>query len=190
MRLASAIVLNAYGTSQGVSKAWDTRGRGRAPRPTVPHLNRSKLAKANYVPVTSEKIRNAGESVRLLAAALEATPTPDHHPFDILYKGTKIGIEVKRFEPGRKNLKATIHSGEAGEGSKERKVEFADKSGMKRMYLVVHDMHDPNNEQWFMRRVGDKDDPRSDPNDPRTGWSYNTYAMRGGSLQDMKRWLK
>jgi len=60
-------------------------------------------------------------------------------------------------------------------------VEFADKSGMKRMYLVVHDTHDPDNEKWYARRVGDKGDPRSDPKDPRTGWSYNYYTMHGGT---------
>jgi hypothetical protein len=32
MNLASAIELYGYGTSEGVTKAWDTRGRGRALR--------------------------------------------------------------------------------------------------------------------------------------------------------------
>jgi len=184
VRIATANLLYAYGTSEGVSKAWDSRGRGRAPRPTVPNLNRSALAKANCVPVTSDKIRAAKESVNRLAQALGATVTNDNHAWDLLMNGTKIGIEVKRFMPGRKNLKATIHSGKdvkgsGSQGSKQRKVEFADKSGMKRMYLVVHDTHDPDNEKWYARRVGDKGDPRSDPKDPRTGWSYNYYTMHG-----------
>jgi hypothetical protein len=195
MRLATAITLHAYGTSSGVERAWDTRGRGRAVRPTIPNLNRSKVAKANYVPVTAAKIKAAGESVNILAKAIGGTVTGDHHPWDVLLKGTKIGIEVKRFEPGRKNLKATIHSGAdvkgaKSQGSKERKVEFADKNGMKHMYLVVHDNSTPGKEGWYIRRVGDKGDPRSDPKDPRSGWSYNTYAMKQASLSQLKGLLK
>jgi hypothetical protein len=147
--------------------------------------------------MTSEKIRAAGESVKLLAAAIGGTVTKDNSPWDILVRGTKIGIEVKRFEEGRKHLKATIHSGAnvkgmGSQGSKERKVEFADKNGMKKMFLVVHDMHDPANENWYVRRVGDKDDPRSDPKDPRTGWSYNARTMQGvgPSPASVKRWLR
>jgi predicted kinase len=36
MNLHSVIDLYAYGTSEGVTKAWDTRGRGRKPPPTKP----------------------------------------------------------------------------------------------------------------------------------------------------------
>jgi len=197
VNINAAIALHAYGTSSGVSRAWDTRGRGRAERPTVHNLDRSALAKASYVPITSEKIRAAGDSVKKLAAAIGGTVTSDNSPWDILVRGTKIGIEVKRFEEGRKHLKATIHSGanvrgEGSQGSKERKVEFADKNGMKHMFLVVHDMHDPKNENWYIRRVGDKGDPRSDPKDPRTGWSYNTRTMTpvGSSPAAIRRLIR
>jgi hypothetical protein len=192
MQLASTITLLGYGTSQGMEKAWDTRGRGRAARHTSPQpLNRSALAKQFYSRVTSLKISNAAESVRMVAAALGAQPTPANHPFDALIKGSKIGIEVKRFEPGRKNLKATVHSGKHGGGSKERKVAFADKVKMKKMFLVVHDMHDPKHPSIYVRRMGDRGDPRSDPNDKRTGWSYYIRTMqRVSSLEDLKRIIR
>lgn len=201
MLLATAIVIHGYGTSEGVIKEWDTRGRGRKPRTKVENLNRSKIAKQSYVKVTSEKIKNAAQSVQQLAAALGTQPTANSHPFDILYKGTKVGIEVKRFEPGRKHLKATVHSGATlktkdkgklhNQGSKARKLAFADKTGMQRMYLVVHDMHDPSNVHWYARRMGDKGDPRSDPKDPRTGWSYNTRAMKEvSSPEELKGVIK
>lgn len=195
MNLASSIALLGYGTSSGVEKAWDSRGRGRKTRPTVKNLNRSELAKANYVPVTSDKIRAAGESVNSLAKAIGGIVSRDNSPWDVLKGGTKIGIEVKRFMPGRKNLKATVHSGAnvkgaSSQGSKERKVEFANKSGMKKMFLVVHDTTDPAKEKWYVRRVGDKGDPRSDPKDPRTGWSYNTYSMQQATLSQMKGLIK
>jgi hypothetical protein len=192
VKLATAIALTAYGTSESVRKAWDTRGRGRAERPHVPRLDRSKLAKQFYVPVTSDKIRLAGESVAQLAAAIGGTVTPDHHPFDILYKGTKIGIEVKRFLPGRKNLKVKIHSGGAGEpfNSKEKKVEFADKSGMKQMWIAVHNTTVPGKESWHIRRAGDRGDPRADKNDIRTGWNYHLDNMQKVKLQDIKRYIK
>jgi hypothetical protein len=195
MRIAAAVELYGYGTSQGVERAWDTRGRGRAVRPTIPNLNRSKLSKLYHVDVTGEKIDGSADSVNKLATAIGGTVTADHHPWDILHKGNKVGIELKRFFPGVKNLKATIHSGKdvtgkKSQGSKARKLEFADKSGMKRMYLVVHDTHDPKDEGWYVRRVGNKGDPRSDPEDPRTGWSYNTYAMQRATLGQMKGLIK
>jgi hypothetical protein len=192
VNLSSTVKLFAYGTSQGVREAWDTRGRGRAPRATVPHLNRSKMSKEYYVPVTSEKIQLAKESVAMLAAAIGGTVTPDNSPWDILKNGTKIGIEVKRFLPGRKNLKIKIHSKGEGEpySSKEKKVEFADKHNMKAMYVVAHDTHDPAHEKWYVRRAGDVGDPRADPNDPRTGWNYHIDNMQGGSLQTMKKLIK
>lgn len=80
--------------------------------------------------------------------------------------------------------------GEGSSGSKERKVEFANKNGMQRMYLVVHDTSKPGKEGWYVRRVGDKGDPRSDPKDPRTGFSYNTYSMQPVKLLDMKKVIK
>jgi hypothetical protein len=183
MRIAAAVELYGYGTSTGVERAWDTRGRGRAVRPTVPNLNRSQLAKTTHVDVTPEKIKAAGESVNMLAQAIGGFVSKDNSPWDVLKNGTKVGIEVKRFMPGRKNLKATIHSGknETGkksQGSKARKIEFADQKGMKRMWLVVHDTSDPKEEKWYARRVGNKGDPRSDPKDKGTGWSYNTYTMQ------------
>jgi hypothetical protein len=189
MNLAATINLHGYGTSSGVEKAWDSRGRGRKP------INRSALAKASYVKVTPEKIRAAGDSVNMLAKAIGGVVSRDNAPWDVLKNGTKIGVEVKRFMPGRKHLKATIHSGAdvkglSGQGSKERKVAFADKSGMKKMFLVVHDTSDPAKEKWYVRRVGDKGDPRSDPDDPRTGWSYNTYSMKEASLSQMKRLIR
>jgi hypothetical protein len=195
MDIASTINLHGYGTSSGVEKAWDSRGRGRAPRATVPNLDRSKLSKENYVKVTSEKIRAAGDSVNMLAKAIGGVVSRDNSPWDVLKGGTKVGIEVKRFMPGRKNLKATIHSGAnvkgmGSQGSKERKVEFADKNGMKKMFLVVHDTTDSAKEKWYIRRIGDKGDPRSDPKDPRTGWSYNTYSMKEASLSQMKRLIR
>jgi hypothetical protein len=191
MRLATAITLHVYGTSSGVEKAWDARGRGRKQRPTIPNLNRSALSKANYVPVTADKIRAAGDSVKILAAAIGGVVSNDNNAWDILKNGTKVGIEVKRFMPGRKNMKATIHSGDnikgaRSSGSRERKIEFADNNGMKRMYLVVHDTTTPGKEAWYVRRVGNKGDPRSDPDDPRTGWSYNTYAMQKVTLNQLK----
>ena len=170
MQLATAIL--AYGTSQGAEKAWDTRGRGRKPRPHVEKLDRSKLSKKFSVPVNTEKIRAAAESVKTLASVLGGVVTTNSHPWDILLNGSKVGIEVKRFMPGHKHLKATVHP-----ESREKKVAFADKTKMKRMYLVVHDASNPSKESWFVRRVGDKGDPRSDPKDPRTGWSYNTRKM-------------
>lgn len=195
MQIATAIAIHAYGTSEGADKAWDTRGRGRKERPHVPKLDRSKLAKQSYVKVTADKIQMAAQSVKTLASVLGSTPTSDSHPWDILLKGTKIGVEVKRFMPGRTHLKATIHSGTGDvkdkNGSKERKVEFADKHGMKRMYLVVHDTHDPSKEMWYVRRVGDKGDPRSDPKDARTGWSYNARTMTpASSPEKVKELLK
>src|SRR4029077_18602827 len=44
MRLAVAIELYAYGTSEGASKGWDTRGRGRKQQPTA-ELKVSELKK-------------------------------------------------------------------------------------------------------------------------------------------------
>jgi hypothetical protein len=183
MRLSTATTLYAYGTSEGVQRAWDTRGRGRAPR-SVSIVNRSALSKQFSVPVTSDKIQGSADSVNALAKAIGGTVTDDHHPWDVLKNGTKIGIEVKRFYPGRKNMKATIHSGKdvtgaRSQGSKERKIEFADKSGMKRMYLVVHDTTTPGKERWFARRVGDRNDPRG-PKGESPGWSFNTFSMHGG----------
>lgn len=186
MQLATALNLYAGGP-----------GSGRHPygRHTV---DRSALAKQHYNGVTPEKVRAAGESVQQLAAALGAVATSNSQPWDILMNGTKIGIEVKRFMPGRKNLRTFVHSGEnvkgasKSSGSKERKIEFADKSGMKRMFLVAHNTSGNGKQGWYVRRAGDRGDPRSDPKDPRTGWSYHIRHMQYGGLspEGLKRYIK
>ena len=197
MNLQTAIL--AYGTSEGASRAWDSRGRGRHPQEHgIRTHDRSERAKESHVPVTSEKVRLAKESVVMLSKALGADPTPDNHPFDILLHGTKVGIEVKRFFPGHKNPKVTIHSGQSGKGegasrngSKDKKVAFAKETGMKRLYVAVHDTSDPNHERWYARRLGDKGDPWADPKDPNTGWSYRIKNMASAdSISKLVRLLK
>lgn len=170
MNLASTIALLGYGTSQGAEKAWDTRGRGRKPRPTVKGLDRSALSKKYSVPVNADKVQAAAQSVQQLAQALGGMVTTNSHPFDILKKG--VGIEVKRFMPGHKNLKATVHP-----DSKQHKIDFATKNNLKRLWLVVHDTSTPGKEGWYARRMGNKGDPWTDPKDPRPGWAYNTRKM-------------
>lgn len=194
MQLASAITLFAAGTSEGAKKAWDTRGRGRKPR-SKSTIDRSTLSKEFSVKINAAKINNAAASVKLVAAAIGGTVTPDHHPWDILVRGNKIVVEVKHFEPGRKNLKATIHSGEHerskdphGKSSKDRKKEWAELHGSKQMWLVVHDEHDPKHPAFYARRVGDRGHHLSDPKDKRPGWSYKTYTMK--RLSSPKAFLK
>lgn len=122
--------LEAYGTSEGLGKAWDTRGRGRHAQLS----DRAKRALETYVPVNSAKIQLALESQTLIASAIGGTVTRDNAPFDVV-KG-KNAIEVKTIFPGVKNNKITMHP-----ESRVRKEKFARKEKMK-PYTVIVDRRD------------------------------------------------
>ena len=78
-----------YGTSTGVSEAWDTRGRGRK----KPDEGRVARAKATYKPCTKAVRAQGDEWQRKLAQIVGGKVTADNSPFDVV-KGN-IGIEAK-----------------------------------------------------------------------------------------------
>ena len=118
--------IKAYGTSEGLRKAWDERGRGRSER-----------AKETYVRQTSARWHVAAMSEQLVAKAVggHSTGMTDHkwNPFDVI-KG-KVGVEVKTLLPGAKNDKITMHP-----KSRRRKLEEAEKMGFKKAYTVAIDL--------------------------------------------------
>src|SRR6266404_3427351 len=101
MLLSSTIEIHSVGTSEGVSKSWDTRGRGRK------LSDKAKRALVSHVPVTAEKLHVAKFNETVVAKILGGLTTKDNAPFDVI--AGKIGIEVKTVFPGVKNNKVTLH---------------------------------------------------------------------------------
>lgn len=130
----------AYGTSEGLQKAWDSRGRGRKEHESD---DRSARAKTSYVKCTAEKQRLAEESEKIVAFAIKGQRTADNAPFDIL-KGNR-AVEVKTIFPGVKNDKITMHR-----ESRLRKEEFASKHKLQ-AYTVVIDRR--TNKLYFAEGV-------------------------------------
>jgi hypothetical protein len=120
--------LECYGTSEGLQKAWDERGRGRKLSDKV------ERARASYVPVTREKQQAAELNEKILAAAIGGEVTHNNSAFDVV-KG-KYAIEVKTIFPGVKNNKITMHP-----KSRMRKEAFAKQFKMK-AHTVIFDERD------------------------------------------------
>lgn len=170
MDIQASIALHGYGTSEGLTKAWDTRGRN-----AKKSAEKSARAKASYVPVGSAKIGVSAENVKLLAAAIGGTPTPDHHPWDVIVG--KVAIELKTIFPDAKHGKMTVHP-----ESRIRKEKFAKKNGIKMMFMVAVSMRDKDKGIYIKRAA----DPTSD----RPGWSYNLRTMtKVSSFKDVKKEL-
>ena len=131
MNLVSTIL--AYGTSEGASRAWDTRGRGR----TKHDSDKVARALASYVPQNKNKVKVATMNEALVAKLLGGTQTTFKHPFDVLVNKGKIAIEVKTVFPGVRNSKITQHP-----ASLERKADFLDEGKYKKAYTVIFDMRD------------------------------------------------
>lgn len=127
MRINSTI--ECYGTSEGVSHAWDSRGRGRKDKEKSERIDR---ATKSYNPVTREKVRIATLNEARVAKAIGGITTPHKDPLDVL-KG-KTGVEVKTIFPGAKNDKITMHG-----PSLERKYNFINENSMRKIYTVIID---------------------------------------------------
>jgi hypothetical protein len=169
MDIQASIALHGYGSSEGLRKAWDTRGRN-----AKKSADKSARAKASYVPVGSAKIAISAENVNLLAAAIGGTSTPDHHPWDVLI-GNRVAIELKTIFPDAKHGKMTVHP-----ESRERKEAFAKKNGIKLMYMVAVSMREKDKGIYIKRAA--------DPKAERSGWSYNLRTMtRVNSFKDVKK---
>lgn len=131
MNLESTIL--AAGTSEGASKAWDTRGRGKH----KPDSDKVARAKASYVPVTKDKRQTATVNEAIVAKLVGGLHTKDSEEFDVLLSGKKIAIEVKTIFPDAKNDKITMHG-----PSLERKLMYMDSEKYKKAYTVVFNMLD------------------------------------------------
>jgi hypothetical protein len=137
MNLSSTI--QAYGTSEGVSKAWDERGRGRKQL-----SDKAQRALATYVPATQEKQRMAEQSEQIIAKAIGGQVTHNNSPFDVI-KG-KVAIEVKTMFPGIKHNKITMHP-----EARQRKLKTAKKLKLS-AYTVIVDRRD--NSIYVAKGVG------------------------------------
>ena len=104
--------VQAYGTSDGTNKAWDTRGRGRKVDPkdlakikfapsgelkqgvakNAPS-DRMKRALANRVPCGAAKQKIADEEEELLSKTLGIPRTRNNSSFDL--RNDKVGVEIK-----------------------------------------------------------------------------------------------
>lgn len=123
MNLLSTI--EAYGTSEGVMKEWDERGRGRKKL-----SDKAQRALATYVPATRDKQRMAEFSEQIIAKAINGEVTHNNSPFDVI-KG-KVAIEVKTIFPGVRNNKITMHP-----ESRQRKLAAAKKSKLTAYTVIV-----------------------------------------------------
>jgi len=133
MNLQASLDMFGYGTSSGMEKAWDSRGRGRK-KCTTPKCQR---ALASHVPVTKEKRGLATVNEAIVAKLVGGFHTKDSEEFDVLLPGRKIGIEVKSVFPGVMHSKITMHG-----SSLERKIMFLDAEKYKKAYTVIFDMRD------------------------------------------------
>lgn len=126
--------IQAYGTSEGASHAWDTRGRGR--KEIEKKLStRAQKALESYVPLTAAKLQVSKSNERVLAKLIGGISTADNAPFDII-KG-KVGIEVKTVFDGVKNNKITMHP-----ESRERKFSLMKKMKLEKTFTVIFDERD------------------------------------------------
>lgn len=142
MNLLRIIQVYGYGTSEGVEKAWDTRGRGRhTPPPVSVRMRRAMLS---YVPVTKEKHMLAKLNERRVAEAVRGWATANNHPFDVLSAARPIGVEVKTIVKG-KNDKITMHP-----DSRRRKLEAAQRLGLKKLYTVAADFR-KDTPVWYVK---------------------------------------
>lgn len=132
MNIESAIF--AYGTSEGATHAWDTRGRGKKDQDKDTEARRARAVKS-HIPVTPEKLAIAYKREEAVAKAIGGTLTPKGAPFDVL-KG-KIGIEVKTIHPGSKRSKITVHK-----NSRLRKEAYVKSAKLKKTFTVILDERD------------------------------------------------
>lgn len=133
MNLSNTIDILASGTSEGASKAWDTRGRGRHKQDS----DKVARAKASYVPVTKDKRQRATVNEAVVAKLVGGIHTKDSEEFDVLLPGKKIAIEVKTIFPDAKNDKITQHP-----ESLERKHMYMASERYKKAYTVIFNMLD------------------------------------------------
>jgi hypothetical protein len=169
MKLQSIVELFATGTSEGVKKAWDTRGRGRKEKELNPKQQR---AIASYSPITKDKLKIALENELKIAKMIGGQHIPDNAPFDVRI-GNKALIEVKTIMPTAKNDKITVHPTPApGEtlSSKDRKILMGKQEGLSHNMVAVAVNMRPGSEGIYVRRF-------NDPNDNRPGWSFRTFSM-------------
>lgn len=80
--------IKAYGTPEGLEKAWDTRGRGRKRLSEI-----AQRALASYKPVDPENRRMAAASELAIAKAIGGQHMGDNFPFDVV-KGDVV-VEIK-----------------------------------------------------------------------------------------------
>jgi hypothetical protein len=133
MNLEATLDIHASGTSEGASKAWDTKGRGR----NKVDSEKVARAKASYVPVTKDKRQRATINEAVVAKLVGGLHTKDSEEFDVLLPGKKIAVEVKTIFPDAKNDKITMHG-----PSLERKLMYLASEKYKKAYTVVFNMLD------------------------------------------------
>jgi hypothetical protein len=155
MRINSTI--ECYGTSEGVSHAWDTRGRGRKDKEQSDRIAR---ATASYNPVTRDKVQRAIENERRVAKAIGGEMTPHKHPFDVLKE--KLSIEVKTIFPGAKNDKITMHG-----PSLERKENFISENKIRKVFTVIIDERESIPRVYVAKGLG-------------------SFRLEGGSVGEVK----
>lgn len=134
MNISSTLSILAAGTSEGATRAWDTRGRGRH---TSTVSKKAARALKSYVPVTKEKRSLATVNEAIVAKLVGGLHTHDSEEFDVLLSGRKIGIEVKTVFDTAKNFKITQHP-----ESMARKDMYMKAEGYKKAYTVIFDMRD------------------------------------------------
>lgn len=125
--------LKAYGTSDGVKKAWDTRGRGRKELPEKDTVKQA-LAKSSFVLGDVTKQRAAEANERLIAGIVQGIQSGDNAPFDILIPSKNIGIEVKTRFPEAKNDRVNLHV-----DGRQRKGAAALKQKLSAIYTISLD---------------------------------------------------
>ena len=135
--------IDAYGTHEGLEKAWDTRGRGRKQSTTL--SDRAQRALVSYKPVTFETRTVAAASELAVAKAIGGEAKGDNKPFDVI-KGN-IYVEVKTMtsaSENRINMKTR---------SRIKKEAFVKKNGG-RAYTVAIDMRGGKAVVYYKKGVG------------------------------------
>ena len=176
--------VQAYGTSDGTKKAWDTRGRGRKVDPaTLQKMkfhpsgelkqgtaksepsDRMKRALANRVPCGMAKQKTADESEETISVAVGIPRTRNNSAFDL--RNDKVGVEIKTFED-TKNGKCTMNK-----DALARKKAEGEKDGL-HVYTVVADKRGDKVQYYYAPGVG----------------SFRLGGMKAVSLAQLKGVLK
>lgn len=162
--------ITAYGTTEGLDKAWDKRGRGKNKKDS----EKVRRAKETYVPIKASERLILEANERMVAGIVGGQHFGDNKPFDVM-KG-KYGIEVKTHFPDRKHEKVNMKG-----RAKELKDQAFKKMKLKGMYIVI--VHEGKNKIYVHKLT--KDERGAVRFDEKSLRSGNTYEVSKDQLKRM-----